>query len=75
MPGHNIIYKILGFWCLHKPFCPAPTFVTADSDDSRNPQHFIYVTVIAQCKESRPTNGTFGFFQRTSQRSKNQKSH
>jgi len=43
--GHNIIYKILGVWCLHETFCPAPTFVTADSDDARNPQHFIYVTV------------------------------
>jgi len=38
---HNIIHKILGFWCLREPFCPAPTFVTADSDDARNPQHFI----------------------------------
>jgi hypothetical protein len=41
---HNIIYKILGlFKCLHKSFCPAPTFATADSDVSRQPQHFIYV--------------------------------
>ena len=35
----------MGFWCLCEPFCPASTFVTADSDDARNPQHFIYVTV------------------------------
>lgn len=45
-PAGNIIYKILGVWCLHEPFCPAPTSVTADSDDTRNPQHFIYVTVM-----------------------------
>lgn len=43
----NIIYKILGVWCLHEPFCPAPTFVAAESDDARKPQHFIYVTVVA----------------------------
>jgi hypothetical protein len=47
-PTANIIYKILGFRWLLEHFCPAPTFVTADSDDARNPQHFIYVTVVAE---------------------------
>ena len=54
----NIIYKILGIRCLCKPFYPAPTFVTADSDDARNPQHFIYVTVRLRKNHSRiPTDG------------------
>lgn len=35
----------MGVWCLHESFCPAPTFVTADSDEARKPQHFIYVNV------------------------------
>ena len=39
------MYKILGFRWLLECFCPAPTFVMADSDDARNPQHFIHVTV------------------------------
>jgi hypothetical protein len=43
--------KYWGVWCLHETFCPAPTFVTADSDDARNPQHFIYVTVRQNTKE------------------------
>ena len=40
-PTHNIIYKILGFRCLCEPFCPATTFVTADSEVARNPNRFI----------------------------------
>jgi len=35
----------LGFKWLFEVFCPASAFVTADSNDARNPQHFIYVTV------------------------------
>jgi len=41
----------LGFRCLHEPFCPAETFVTADSDNSLKPQHFIYVTVLRDAKQ------------------------
>lgn len=36
-----IMYNKLGFKCLFEPFCPVPTFVTADSDDVRNPQRYI----------------------------------
>lgn len=35
------MYKTLGFRWLHDIFCPASAFVTADSDEARNPQHFI----------------------------------
>ena len=41
----------MGFRCLLEPFCPAPAFVTADSYDARNPQHFIYVTVTTHTKK------------------------
>lgn len=51
----NIIYKILGFRWLLESFCPASAFVTADNDDARNPQHFIYVTVSCQFKNGAPT--------------------
>jgi hypothetical protein len=37
-------------------FVPASTFVTADSDEARNPQRFIHVTVSGKAK--RPHNKT-----------------
>ena len=51
---HNIIYKILGFRWLLERFCPASAFATADRDEARNPQHFIYVTVT--CKVEKKKN-------------------
>ena len=50
MAAANIIYKILGIKWFLEIFCPAPTFVTADRDEARNPQHFIYVTVVRNFK-------------------------
>jgi len=40
------MYKTLGSMWLHEAFCPASAFVTADSDEARNPQRFINVTVM-----------------------------
>lgn len=42
---HNIVYKTLGLRLLREQFYPALAFVSADSDEVRNPQHFIHVTV------------------------------
>ena len=39
------MYKTLGFRWLIQAFYPASAFVSADSDDARNPQRFIHVTV------------------------------
>lgn len=50
------MYKTLGFKWLHECFCPASAFVTADSDEARNPQRFIHVNVIAQCKKTTTVN-------------------
>ena len=41
------MYKTLGVMWLHECFCLGSAYVSADSDDARNPQRFIYVTVIA----------------------------
>ena len=41
-------YKTLGFKRLIEAFCPASAFVSADSDEARNPQRFIHVTVGVQ---------------------------
>jgi hypothetical protein len=41
------MYKTLGFKWLREAFCPASAFVTADSDEARNPQRFIHVSVTA----------------------------
>ena len=49
------MYKTLGFKWLFEAFCPASAFVTADRDEARNPQRFIHVTVVRQCKK--PTLG------------------
>ena len=48
MAAHNIMYKTLRFKWLIEVFCPASAFVSADSDEARNPQRFIHVTV--RCK-------------------------
>ncbi len=47
MPAPNIMYKTLGFKWLFEIFCPASAFTTTDSDEARNPQRFIYVTLCA----------------------------
>ena len=39
------MYKILGVKWLLECFCPASAFATADSDEARNPQRFIHVSV------------------------------
>ena len=39
------MYKTLGSKWFHQVLCPASAFATADSDASRNPQHFIHVSV------------------------------
>lgn len=49
--GHNIMYKTLGFMWLHEMFCPASAFVTAESDEARNPQRFIHVSVIPHARK------------------------
>jgi len=41
----NIVYKTLGFKWLIKAFYPASAFVSADSDEARNPKRFIHVNV------------------------------
>jgi len=40
------MYKTLGFKWLFEAFCPASAFVSADSDEARNPQRFIHVSVV-----------------------------
>jgi hypothetical protein len=47
----NIMYKTLGFRWLLEAFSPASTFVSADSDEARNPQRFIHVSVGAHYDE------------------------
>jgi hypothetical protein len=46
------MYKTLGFKRLIEAFCPASAFVSADSDEARNPQRFIHVTVSGHCKDN-----------------------
>ena len=45
------MYKTLGFMWLHEIFCPALAFVTAESDEARNPQRFIHVSVSPHLKK------------------------
>jgi len=45
------MYKTLGIKWLHEAFCPALAFVSADSDEARNPQRFIHVTVSGNLKK------------------------
>jgi|ADurb_Gly_03_Slu_FD_contig_101_216806_length_3582_multi_3_in_0_out_0_5 hypothetical protein len=51
MAAHNIMYKTLRFKWLIEVFCPASAFVSADSDEARNPQRFIHVTVVAKLRK------------------------
>ena len=44
------MYKTLGAKWLYKVLCPASAFATADSDEARNPQRFIHVTVTTHTK-------------------------
>lgn len=46
------MYKTLGIKWLHEAFCPALAFVSADSDEARNPQRFIHVTVTCTPKNA-----------------------
>jgi len=46
------MYKTLGVRWLCDVFCPASAFATADRDEARNPQRFIHVTVMRQCKKA-----------------------
>ncbi|OQA84754.1 MAG: hypothetical protein BWY27_01441 [Bacteroidetes bacterium ADurb.Bin234] len=46
------MYKTLGIKWLHEAFCPALAFVSADSDEARNPQRFIHVTVMHHNKKT-----------------------
>src|SRR5690554_2912853 len=46
------MYKTLGFRWLLESFCPASAFVSADSDEARNPQRFIHVTVMGNLKKT-----------------------
>ncbi len=49
------MYKTLGFKWLIECFCPASAFATAYSDEARNPQRFIHVTVVVHLKKDRNT--------------------
>ena len=53
MAAHNIMYKTLRFKWLIEVFCPASAFVSADSDEARNPQRFIHVTVMPHYKNKK----------------------
>jgi len=46
------MYKTLGLKLFRQVFCPASAFVTADSDEARNPQHFIHVSVMAKQRKT-----------------------
>ena len=52
MAAHNIMYKTLRFKWLIEVFCPASAFVSADSDEARNPQRFIV------CREAEQRQNT-----------------
>ena len=45
------MYKTLGFKWLFETSCPASAFVSADSDEARNPQRFIHVNVTGKRKK------------------------
>jgi len=60
-PVGNIIYKILGFWRLHEPSCPAPTLVTADKDAHRSP-NISYMWPLSLSVKSQPHKWHIWFF-------------
>ena len=45
------MYKTLGFKWLCEVFSPASASATPDSDEARNPQRFIHVTVRQHSKK------------------------
>jgi hypothetical protein len=45
------MYKTLGFKWFCQRLLPATTLATADSDEARNPQRFIHVSVIGHPKK------------------------
>jgi len=47
------MYKTLGFKWLREAFCPASASATPDSDEARNPQRFIHVTVVFNKKNKK----------------------
>ncbi len=47
----NIVYKTLGFKWLIQAFYPASAFVSADSDEARNPLLHIASNVSGRCKK------------------------
>jgi len=46
------MYKTLGVKWLHEALCSESAFATADREEARNPQRFIYVTVTTQFKKT-----------------------
>jgi len=40
------MYKTLGYKCLFETFSPKTAFVPENSDEDRNPQHFIHMTIV-----------------------------
>ncbi len=50
------MYKTLGVRWLCGVFCHASTFVSADSDEARNPQRFIHVNVVFHAKTENRNN-------------------
>jgi hypothetical protein len=46
------MYKTLGDKWLFEVSCPASAFATADSDEARNPQRFIHVSVMRHFKKN-----------------------
>ena len=46
------MYTTLAFRWLLEVFRPASSFATADSDEARNPQRFIHVTVVGYAKKT-----------------------
>ena len=67
------MYKTLGIKWLHEAFCPALAFVSADSDEARNPQRFIHV-IVRQHAKSQRTFKHIWFLPTRKAQTKNQKS-
>ena len=55
------MYKTLGVRRLIESFCPASAFATADSDEARNPQRFIHVTVTCYVRKTTVQNNNDTF--------------
>jgi len=63
-PTYNIVYKTLGFKRLIQGFCPAPTLVSGDRYEARNPQRFIHADVSCQEIYPVPHDATNNFWAR-----------